>query len=427
MTVRAMRRRVLRIALALLAVGAEGGTGFLLVQTERAVGAGQASLRALDRDAERVYAMVDDLRGAQPALVATGQDPALWAGKVAGLVDDATVVIGKVDRSALAPGTIQELTLADEALGAFGRTNRRVSDLLADGQPLTASAVIFTDAAQSLAGITAALRRACEHQRDAVDRTTGRGRLTEAYALGGAAGLTLVVLLLLVPRGRVPHGSDGESQAAATLGLSRAAAPPGDPDVFGPGGLDLDLRQLDVMPSVPVGLDPSRELETRVAALGQRETELPLTAHVGVDLEGAGRLCTDLACVRDVGELAALLSRAGDLMDAAGIVVWMGGVGASELRPAVSHGYSDHIMAKMKSLPVVGETAVAVAFRTGRLEVVPAAGGRNGAIVVPIRTAAGCLGAMAVEVRRGGEMSRGVQALSTIIAAQLSTLVSESS
>ncbi len=310
------------------------------------------------------------------------------------------------------------LAIAADALGAFDRTNKRVSDLLADEQPLTASAVVFTDAAQSLANVASALHRAHAHQRAAADEQTARGRLTEAYALGGAAGLTLIVLLLLLPRGAArPIAPEQLAPVAVGLGLSMATTK----------DLDLDLKRPDAAPSAAVPPEPPRESEAQIAADLDREQQLVLDTTPTFDLQQAARLCTDLACVKDTAELWSMLARAADLMDAAGVVVWMGGVGVAELKPAVSHGYSDHTMAKMKSLSTAGESAVAVAFRGGRLEVVPGTSGRNGAIVVPIRTASGCVGAMAVEIRGGAETNLGVQALVTIIGAQLSTLVSESS
>ena len=46
----------------------------------------------------------------------------------------------------------------------------------------------------------------------------------------------------------------------------------------------------------------------------------------------------------------------------------------------------------------------------------------NGAVVVPLMTAGGCVGAFAVELSKGGEKRESVRALATIFAAQLATL-----
>jgi GAF domain-containing protein len=79
----------------------------------------------------------------------------------------------------------------------------------------------------------------------------------------------------------------------------------------------------------------------------------------------------------------------------------------------------------MKALSGRSENAVSVAVRTGQMEVVRGDKGRNGAVVTPINTAHGCVGTMAAEIRHGAEMSPAVQAVATIIAAQLATLVAE--
>jgi GAF domain-containing protein len=144
-----------------------------------------------------------------------------------------------------------------------------------------------------------------------------------------------------------------------------------------------------------------------------------------VDLAEAARLCTDLARVKESGELAGLLARAADLLDASGIVLWIVGPDGAALRPAASHGYSDHALARMRTLSGRSENAVSVAFRTGRLEVVRGGADKPGAIVAPIVTPGGCVGAVAAEIRHGAEASPSVQAVATIVAAQLASLVAE--
>ena len=46
-------------------------------------------------------------------------------------------------------------------------------------------------------------------------------------------------------------------------------------------------------------------------------------------------------------------------------------------------------------------------------------GGASGAVVAPILSADGCIGALSAEIRSGGETSESVQALASIFAAQL--------
>ena len=51
----------------------------------------------------------------------------------------------------------------------------------------------------------------------------------------------------------------------------------------------------------------------------------------------------------------------------------------------------------------------------------------NGALVAPLLTADGCIGVLSAEMKGGSEKDEGSQALASIFAAQLATLVSPSS
>jgi GAF domain-containing protein len=150
-----------------------------------------------------------------------------------------------------------------------------------------------------------------------------------------------------------------------------------------------------------------------------------MNTEAQVDLAAAARLCSDLAQVKDAGQLPALLARAAELLDASGIVLWLAGPEGTVLRPAASVGYSDHTLSRMKALSGRSDNAVSVAFREGRTEVVGGTKERNGAVVVPIVTVGGRTGAMAAEIRHGAESSPSVQALVTIVAAQLASLVAD--
>jgi hypothetical protein len=151
--------------------------------------------------------------------------------------------------------------------------------------------------------------------------------------------------------------------------------------------------------------------------------EAPVRAS-DVNLAAAASLCTDFARLRETSELTALLARAADLLNAAGIVVWIDDRASGELRPALSHGYSAHALTRIHGIPKDEDNATARAFRDGALHVVVADGLSNGAIAAPLLTPDGCVGVMAAEIRRGYERRAGVQALAAILAAQLSTLVS---
>ena len=66
----------------------------------------------------------------------------------------------------------------------------------------------------------------------------------------------------------------------------------------------------------------------------------------------------------------------------------------------------------------------AAAFRTGQLQLVLARpGSSNGAVVAPLLSSEGCIGAFSAEIRGGGETSDSVQAMAAIFAAQLAAVL----
>jgi hypothetical protein len=82
------------------------------------------------------------------------------------------------------------------------------------------------------------------------------------------------------------------------------------------------------------------------------------------------------------------------------------------------------MLARLPVIPRSADNATAAAYRSGRAQVVSAPDGTSsGAVISPLLTPAGCVGALAAEVAGGEETSQNVQALAAIFAAQLSTLV----
>jgi hypothetical protein len=421
-----MKNRILRLALVVLAVAGQAAAGFFVVQWERDQSAARNALVTLTRDTARVQSMIGEIRVAQAGMVGIGQDPGFWVPKVGGLLQDATARLNAIDPAALVPEAAQDKVAALEALAAFGRTTDRVRDLLASDQPLTASSVAFTQAAEQLSTASGALASVAPTQAAGVEQRHSALRLREGYVLLGAAGFAVLVLLLLLPRPRIPQADSSETVAPAVgLGLSLGTPSSADLDALGRSGFDLDLPRVaggaagDSLP------EPSRESEEQIVDDLRLESQLRLNTEAQVDLAETARLCGDLARVKDGGELPAILGRAAEILDAAGIVLWIAAADASVLRPAGSFGYSEHTMAKMKALPIDAENAVSVAFRNGRTEVVRGTRERNGAIVAPINATGGCAGAMAAEIRHGAESSPAVQAVAAIICAQLASLVAE--
>lgn len=438
-----MKNRTLRLALVLLALAATGGAGFYVFGLEQRAAALREADRVFTEDVLRLQATLADLRASQAGYLAAGQDAAFWIERVAKLRQDADQQWQRLTPN-IAPSPGESPDVAD-LLRSFGRADDEVLSLLRSEGLGDASERIFGSAAMTLGRTTSALASA----RGAHAAATGAGvadmRRHELYAVLGAAALVVLTMLLLLPRGggtREAGGQDGASdvpqQAEHTsvgipaedrrgLGLDFALAPSVHEPAAGradAGGGDSSADGLDAAP-VP-GTPTAGPLE-RAHAPAPPGHAAPAVERVeappGIDLSEAARLCTDLARVQDTSELQGLLARAATLLHASGIVVWMAAAETDVLWPAFSHGYSPQALARMRALPRDGATPVSVAFRKGLVEVVPGGPDGTGAVVVPIVTSGGCVGAMAVELRPGAEPRDPGHALARIVAAQLATLV----
>jgi GAF domain-containing protein len=136
-----------------------------------------------------------------------------------------------------------------------------------------------------------------------------------------------------------------------------------------------------------------------------------------VDLPGAAKVCADMARVLDASDLPGLMLRLAGVLGSPGLIVWVADRSGQVLMPLLTHGYPAAAVARIGSLPTSAENATALAWRTGDVQIVP------GALVAPIVTSDGCVGALAAELPEGSESRADVRALATIFAAQLATFV----
>ena len=143
-------------------------------------------------------------------------------------------------------------------------------------------------------------------------------------------------------------------------------------------------------------------------------------------LQSVAQICTDIGRVGDPEELKGLLSRAADVLDASGLVLWLGTSSGSELRPALAHGYTPEMVSPHSGGASVRE-------QRGRRRV-PLRQSCRSCCREPARrpkapssrrvlSADGCVGVLSAEIRDGGEASETVQSLATIFAAQLAGVV----
>jgi hypothetical protein len=374
-----MRSAALRLAFGAMALIAIGVSASLLIRSERHITQLAASLRAFDQHAREASDALAEARVAQHGYVAAGQGDAFWMTKVSASTEASAAALSALRQSATAAGR----TAADEAnatAAEFSSIDERVRDYLSSGQQLMAADVIFTEGsdAAATAGRQVETARLAEHQ--AFDREVADIRRQQATTIGTAAAVVGLIVLLLVPirRRATEPASTVEAESGTSIARAMVAAPAPAP----------------------------------AAATS------PFTA-AGM-FRAAADVATDFGRVRDLDELTRILGRAATLLEASGLMVWMGDPSGSDLRVVLAHGYSSQMIARMPPVARSADNAAAAAYRSGTLQIVLAQPGRgSGAIVAPIMSADGCIGALSAEIRGGGETSESIQALAAIFAAHL--------
>ena len=375
-----MRSRAVRLTLSAMVTGALAAAAFFVFNTERQIEQRRAAALRFEERVRAVDRALTDMRAAQHAYVAAGQSPEAWIRKVASLSEEAAHGVDVLRSAAATSDARASLMEASATIVELGQIDRRVVDYLKSGQDVMAADVVYSEASQKvvLAANQVDAARALEQQ--GVDVTDRESRRRQLYALGAGAALAVVTLLLL---GAAPAGSP-------QVGVSEPARP------------------------VPAPIDEELTFKVR--------TDAP--RHVAPMIKSASEICTDLGRVADQNDLVKLLGRAADLMDASGLVIWMGNASGGDLRPALAHGYAPQALAKMPAVSRSGNNAAAAAYRTGALQIVLARpGASNGALVAPLLTPDGCIGALSAEINGRGETSDTTQSLAVLFAAQLATVL----
>ena len=393
-----MRSRVARLSCGAVAWIAFGAAAFFIIQSEKQITEMRDAVRAFDMHAREATDGLADLRASQQAYVAAGQGVAFWMPKVATTLDTATTTIASLRQAAKSAEARSALDKAWRTVAEFGAIDQRARDYIRTEQPLMAADVVFTEGGET--ALTAARQveaaRVAEHA--ALDASEAARRTQEALATAAAVSFAALVIMLLVPAGRLEAASTDSLESSGSGWLTEAARSAGAPASIG------DEFLLRASPGGPAPGVPSRP--------------------AGPVLKAAAQLCTDLGRVSDLDELRGLVARAADVMDASGVVVWLGDAAGGDLRPVITHGYNNQVLARMPTVPRSADNAAAAAYRVGQLQIVLARpGSTSGAVAAPLLSSAGCIGTFSAEIRGGGETSDSVQALATIFAAQLAGVI----
>lgn len=367
-----MHKPAVRLTVLVVVLASGIAAAFFLRHLERQTAGLAAIAQQLDARVDRLVDAIAGVGVAQQTYVAPGAPDPRAFDRMTSLIRqiyDEAASLKPLLRSADGEGAVQAL---NAATGDLIAADSRARENLRLGQNAMAADVIFSDGRSTLDAMTARVRgiRAAEqtfYEAEHARLSSQRWTVLAAAALPWIAGL-----LILVPTRRPAD----------------VAVVPAQP---------AELRQ-----------------EPPVADV--------LTTAASVDLAAAADLCAALSRLTTTAALPPLLARAADLLDAPGIILWMGA--GEELFAVTAHGYRPEIIARLGSIAHGADNATAAAWRTGQATIVAGDPAGNGAIVTPMFGPDACIGALAVELRNGREQDPATRAVAAMIAAQLATVVS---
>jgi hypothetical protein len=383
-----MRSRWVRLSSGLLALASIAGAATFLAFGEQHIARRRDAERAFSVAVRDVVSGLGEVRLSQAAYVATGQDVAFWAPKASAAAENLVSSVALLRSRATTDASLTALDAAAARAAEFAEIDRRARGYLEQDMPVTAGDVVLSDGGETAVAFVGYVETARAAEQRAADAIEAVQRKREALAAAAAAAIALLVVVLLTPRSSPTAASSAHAETKVDLPATST-------------GEYLGLR------SAPASLLPHASARS-----------------VGASLRAVSDLCTDFGRVSDVEELKSLLGKAAGLMDANGLLVWVGSPDGSELHPALAHGYTPEMLARIPTLRRSADNAAAAAFRSGKLQIVLAhEGSTSGAIVAPMLSSQGCVGVISAETQRGAETSESLQAMAAIFAAQLAGIL----
>jgi hypothetical protein len=367
-----MRQRRVRFAISTLLLASLLAAAGVFWSIEQRAARAAAVLSNSSTRLARISDTIAGIGTAQQSYVAPGQLDEPWFERASMLIAELERETREVRVSLRAPESAEKLHQLTESVATLEAADARTRENLQLGQELMASDVIFSDGRNLLDSMIGSVR-----DLRAAEQVHLRAQLSE---LSNQRWLTLGAVALLW-----------------TLGL-----------------LTLPDRRLRAVPA-------GNPLQDQAVVPVTADTPPRPHPRADVDLAAAANVCTDLSRITTTAALPGLLGRAAGALDATGLILWISA--GEQLFPVMAHGYSDEALARMGPIARDAENAAASAWRSGQLTVVRGgSAGAQGAIVTPLFGLHNCIGVLSAELRKGEE-SPAVQAVATIIAAQLSTVV----
>ena len=172
---------------------------------------------------------------------------------------------------------------------------------------------------------------------------------------------------------------------------------------------------------------PTEAPSSDVASVAPDSIHVPLNVFMkespahSIDLAETAALCTAISRLQAEADLQELLVRTATLLSASGVVVWM--AAGEEMFPVAWYGYDSRQLSQLGPIGRSSLNATAAAWRTGTLQNVAGESGSRAALVAPLLGVERCIGVLAIELAPGRETDPTTQAVTSLVAAQLVTVL----
>ena len=373
-----MSSRLIRLLIVVIGIFIGLTAAYFLKNIDSDLNAHRAATDVVRDQAATLSSTIADIRAGQFAYVARGQGEAFWMSHVESLLPSLQRQAAAFSASLTAPAAQSAFEPAAAALENFRSLDAKVREFVLSGSSLLAGDMIFSDGLEAMATastqVTAALHEEVRHRNNSMAAL----RTRQLAIVGGGMGGMLLLMVGLALAGASASDASKESEIAT-----------------------------------PPAAEPVRF-----------EAPLPKArAAVTPRLLTTAQLCGELARVAESRQLPSLLERAAKVLDASGIIVWVAEPSRQTLVPAISHGYEPKVVSRMGSIHRDANNAAAAAYRSSEVRTVSGDAFTSGAVIIPLMTSDGCIGVLSAEMKGGSEKDESAQALATIFASQLATLV----
>ena len=373
-------------------------------------------LLSVERDTGTLLTSLAELRAGQTAYLATGQGPDFWMRRVtelSGQIESGLARLRSTTTSALAQSS---LGTARTALADLMQMDGRARSAVSSDQRFLASDILLADSltsAQVFAEALAVSRDAEAAAAETILRRNGYMRM--------ALAPTAVLLVLLAAYNAGRHQRKPQrSQAEEVAQMIRDLPPP----VKAPALTVSALASAATPAPTPIPVPLPTVAALPIVAAPLKPVSVESAPASPISWTDTAELCVDLARVMDARDMPSLLERAARTLDASGIILWLVDSQGQTLTPALSHGYSDRVLAKLGTLDVSADNVTSLSYRSKRPQSMAAArAGSASAIAVPLVTTDGCNGVLAAEVP-GDRPATECVAVARILAAQFATILS---